>query len=134
MFAVRRQNDDKQTYKLQLTSSSVGLAQARPRLGGARSDLPFNGRMCSTMCIYIDPNSHVLAYINCMVYYPLEYHIASRCILILFPAPAQCNSTCDSGECIPTSFLCNGRPDCSDFSDEIGCCKFIPFTLVLFQS
>ena len=37
----------------------------------------------------------------------------------------QCNSTlqftCNSGRCIDISLRCNGRPDCYDSTDEVGC-------------
>ena len=41
---------------------------------------------------------------------------------------ARCSSSqfrCDSGQCIPSSFRCNGYAGCTDGSDERGCCKLI---------
>ena len=37
----------------------------------------------------------------------------------------RCNSTlqftCNDGRCIDTSLRCNGKPDCYDSTDEVGC-------------
>ena len=35
---------------------------------------------------------------------------------------------CDSGECIQSSFYCDGFDDCADRSDELSCCTFTQFT------
>ena len=33
--------------------------------------------------------------------------------------------TCESGDCVPGSYRCDGDFDCGDYSDEIGCGMFI---------
>lgn len=34
-------------------------------------------------------------------------------------------ATCSNGECIPKSYVCNDRLDCTDGSDEMRCSKFL---------
>lgn len=36
----------------------------------------------------------------------------------------------DNDQCIPKDFQCDLVPDCKDFSDEIGCCKFLVYFIV----
>lgn len=31
---------------------------------------------------------------------------------------------CELGQCIPTSWICDGQPDCFHLEDELGCSKF----------
>lgn len=33
--------------------------------------------------------------------------------------------TCESGDCVPGDYRCDGYYDCGDYSDEIGCGMFI---------
>lgn len=49
-----------------------------------------------------------------MSYYSY-YHTGSHCLFSEFE--------CRNKECIPKSFQCDSQSDCSDGSDEIGCCK-----------
>lgn len=37
------------------------------------------------------------------------------------PACLYNESTCSNGDCIPKSYVCNGRLDCTDGSDEMRC-------------
>lgn len=37
----------------------------------------------------------------------------------------------DNQQCIPKSYQCDGQPDCTNGSDEIGCCKFIETILIM---
>ena len=43
----------------------------------------------------------------------------------MFCITERCNETyqftCNSGRCIDKSLKCNGRPDCYDSTDEVGC-------------
>lgn len=40
---------------------------------------------------------------------------------------------CLSGECVPVTALCNGKLDCTDHSDELGCGESEYFTIAKSQ-
>lgn len=53
---------------------------------------------------------------NIILFYYVFYHlIDSQCLYSEFE--------CRNKECVPKSFQCDSRSDCSDGSDEIGCRK-----------
>jgi hypothetical protein len=46
--------------------------------------------------------------------------------LLLAGPNAMCDQLlCISGECIPSEARCNGRKECADGSDELGCGTFL---------